>query len=70
MSSLKGRPMEKLGVSVALLEPLDARLLSPQDLFLGFPFFKFLAYCCFLSFEVFRDPLLPDLSLYNAHLIC
>jgi len=39
VSSLKGGPMENLGVSITLLEPLDAIFLSPQGLFLGFPFF-------------------------------
>jgi len=43
--------------------------LSRHDLFLGFSFFNLLAYCYFLSFEVLRKPLLPDLTLYNAHLV-
>jgi hypothetical protein len=67
VSSLMGGPVEKLCVSVTLLEPLDARFFSPHDLFLGFPFFQLLAYLYFLFLEVFRDPLLSDLSLYDAH---
>ena len=35
---------------------------------MGFPFFQLLTYCCLLFLEVFKDPLLPDLSLYSAHL--
>jgi hypothetical protein len=37
MPPLKGGSVKKFGVTVALLEPLDARFLSPQNFFLGFP---------------------------------
>jgi hypothetical protein len=48
MPSLDGGPMEKLGVSITLFEPLDAGLLPPQDFFLGFSFLQLLSDCLFL----------------------
>jgi hypothetical protein len=62
--------VKKFGVSIALLEPLDARFLFPQNLFLSLPGFQLLAYSYFLGFKIFSKSMLPDLSLYNAHLIC
>lgn len=29
-----------------------------------------MASSCFLGFKIFSKPMLPDFSLYNAHLIC
>jgi hypothetical protein len=46
--SLDGGPMEKLGVSVTLFEPLDMGFFLPQDLFLGFSFLQLLSDCFFL----------------------
>jgi hypothetical protein len=70
MQLLKGGSVKKFGVLVTLLEPLDAIFLSPQNIFLGFPGFQLLAYSYFLGFNIFKDSMIPDLSLYHAHLIC
>jgi hypothetical protein len=70
MPPLEGGSVKKFGVSVALLEPLDARFLSPQNLFLGFPVLQLVAYRHFLGFKIFRESVLLDMSLHHAHLIC
>jgi hypothetical protein len=53
MPSLDGGPVEELGVSVSLFEPLDARFLPPQDFFLKFSFLQLLSECFLLLFEGF-----------------
>jgi hypothetical protein len=53
MPSLDGGPMEKLGISVSLFEPLDTGFLPPQDFFLSFSFLQLLSECFFLLFEWF-----------------
>jgi hypothetical protein len=69
MPPLEGGSVEKIVVSVTLLEPLDARYLSPQNLFLGFPILQLVAYRHFLGFKIFIESVILDMSLHHSHLI-
>jgi hypothetical protein len=60
--------VKEFSVSIPFLEPLNARFLLPESLFLGFPCLQPLINICLLDFKIFRKTLLPDLSL--CHLIC